>query len=320
MSTRLVEIPAERFAREVLPLSAKLWAGRRDLETYQRQTTEIARSPYGRESYATFGFEHDGTRVASCKRYLRTIRFGSKQLRAAGIGAVFTPEAFRGRGYASAMLASLLDERRAAGDDIAYLFSDIRPQFYAELGFHELDSRAISLRSDALPTTRVTVDRLETRDWPAVARAFAARDGERPWAFERNARVWNWIRLRMKHGSEHTAGSETNLVIRRGRTLAGYILGVRAPEHDAYIVDEFGWNERDEDVVAPLLRAAAGDLRRIVGWLPPDRARALLPRGAVRKRKDAIFMAAPLSKLGETWLDAARTPDPADGVWATDHV
>jgi predicted N-acetyltransferase YhbS len=320
MSTRLIEIPADRFAREVLPISAKLWAGRRDLATYQRQTTEIARSPYGRTSYATFGFEDDGTRVASCKRYLRTIRFGNKQVRASGIGAVFTPEEYRGRGYASSMLATLLDERRAAGDDITYLFSDIRPQFYAAIGFVELASRAISLRADTLPTTRVAVERLETKDWPAIQRAFAARDAERPWAFERNAQVWNWLRLRNAHGSEHTEGSETNLVIRRGRTLAGYILGVRAPEHDAYIVDEFGWNERDEDVVAPLLRAAAGDLRRIVVWLPPDRARELLPRGAVRKRRDAIFMAAPLSKLGQNWLEAARAPDSADGVWATDHV
>ncbi len=320
MTPRLVQIPADRYAREVLPLSAKLWAGRRDFETYARQTTEIARSVYGRTSFATFGFEDGGTRVASFKRYLRTIRFGDGTLRAVGIGAVFTPEGFRGRGYASAMLASMLDERRAAGDDVAYLFSDIRPQFYAEIGFTELPSRAISLRADTLPTTRVTVERLETRDWPAVQRAFAARDADRDWAFERNAAIWNWIRLRIKHGSEHATGSETNLVIRRGRTLAGYILGVRAPEHDAYIVDEFGWNERDEDVVAPLLRAAAGDLRRIVGWLPPDRARALLPRGAVRRRKDAIFMAAPLTKLGAAWLEVARAPDPADGVWASDHI
>ncbi|HEY8321084.1 MAG TPA: GNAT family N-acetyltransferase [Candidatus Baltobacteraceae bacterium] len=320
MSTRLIEIPADAFAREVLPLSAKLWAGRRDLATYQRQTTEVARSPYGRANYATFGFEVDGMRVASCKRYLRTIRFGTKQLRAAGIGAVFTPEDYRGCGYASAMLATLLDERRAAGDDVAYLFSDIRPQFYGAIGFVELPSRAISLRADALPTTRVAVERLEAKDWPAVQRTFAAREAERPWGFERNAQVWNWVRLRIKHGSEHTAGSETNLVIRRGRTLAGYVIGVRAPEHDAYIVDEFGWGDRDEDVVAPLLRAAAGDLRRIVGWLPPDRARELLPRGAVRKRKDAIFMAAPLTKAGKAWLDAAHASSSADGVWATDHV
>lgn len=320
MSTRLIEIPAETFAREVLPVSAKLWAGRRDLATYQRQTTEIARSPYGRENYATFGFEVDGTRVASCKRYLRTIRHGAATLRAFGIGAVFTPEEYRGCGYASAMLATLLDERRAAGDDVAYLFSDIRPQFYAAIGFVELPSRAISLRADALPTTRVAVERLEAKDWPAVQRTFASREAERPWAFERNAQVWNWVRLRIKHGSEHTKGSETNLVIRRGRTLAGYVVGVRAPEHDAYIVDEFGWGDRDEDVVAPLLRAAAGDLRRIVGWLPPDRARELLPRGAVRKRKDAIFMAAPLTAAGNAWLDAARAPAAADGVWATDHV
>ncbi len=105
------------------------------------------------------------------------------------------------------------------------------------------------------------------------------------------------------------------MVLRRGRTLAAYVLGVRIIERDAYVVDELGWN--DEDAVAPLLRAAAGDLRRIVGWVPPGRARKLLPNAATKARKDAIFMAAPLTRLGSIWLETAKSND---GIWATDHV
>jgi len=318
MTPRLATLAIDVYVRDVLPLTAELWAGRRDFATYVRHMREIARSPFGKAAYAMIGFYDGDALVASHKRYARTIRSGARKLRATAIGAVYTPPQFRGRGYASAMLAATLDERRAAGDDVVYLFSDIRPQFYAELGFVELPSRAISVRADMLPRTRVAVERLEKRDWTAVARAFASHEEAREWAFDRGALQWNWVRTIVAHGTEHAAGSETNLVMRRGRTLAAYVLGVRDPEHDAFIVDEFGWN--DEDAVAPLLRAAAGDLRRITGWLPPGRARDLLPRGAVRKRKDAIFMAAPLTRAGTAWLERAKTPGTADGLWATDHV
>jgi GNAT superfamily N-acetyltransferase len=317
----LREISAELHAEQVLPISAPMWAGRRDEATYVRQTLEIARSAYGKKFYRLFGFYDGDTLGASFKRYHRTIRVGNATLRAYGIGAVFTAPDYRGRGYASAMLAMALDRWRSEGYDVGFLYSDIRPQFYGALGFELLPSRLITLRADALPGTRVSIDRLNPRDWPAVARCFAARDNERPWAFERNASTWNWLRLRGEHGSEHTAGDEANMVVRRGRELAAYVLGVRSPKHDAYILDEFGYAKPDDaTLVAPLLRGAAGDLRRITGWLPPDGARELLPRGAVRKRKDAMLMAAPLTSRGRRWIKLAAEESTADPVWSTDHV
>ena len=86
------------------------------------------------------------------------------------------------------------------------------------------------------------------------------------------------------------------LGVRRGRALAAYVIGRRIPAADAFAVDEFAF-ARDEDaaLIAPLLRAGAGDLRTVRGWLPPAVARDALPRGAVRARKDAIAMVLPLS-------------------------
>lgn len=321
MSARLIELLPESYATRVLPVSASLWAGRRDEETYIRQTVEIAQSPYGKRSYRTFGFYVADALVASFKRYQRTIRMNGKRLRAVGIGAVFTPEEFRGRGYASAMLATLCDERRSAGDDLVYLFSDIKPAFYGALGFIELPSRIISLRADALSKDRIAVDTLQTRDWPAVQRCFAVLDGTRPWGFERDATVWNWVRLRISHGSEHPVGSPCNLVARRGRTIVAYTIGVRAPEHDAYIVDEYGFSDAQSASMIPaLLRSAAGDLRRVVGWLPPDGARSYLPRGSVSPRRDAIFMAIGLTPNGRRLIELAADRTQGDGVWSTDHV
>lgn len=268
---RLAEIPAEAYARDILPQTAELWAGRRNFETYVAHTLELARCGYGRRHYRTFGL-YDGVElVASFKRYERSIHFGPTRLRAIGLGAVFTPKDRRGRGYASAMIAMTLDAARDAGVDAVYLFSDIRPQFYEELGFVALPSRAISLRADSLSNERVTVTRLEDGDWSAVARCFELSERARRWGFTRTPLVWEWIRLRLRLGVERSSGHAANLVVRRGRGIAAYVLGIRAPEHDAYVLDEFGFADAQASrLVAPLLRSAAGDLQRIVGWLPPD--------------------------------------------------
>jgi predicted N-acetyltransferase YhbS len=317
---RLREIAPEAYAREVLPLTASLWAGRRTFEEYVAQTLEIARGTYGRRYLRTIGLYDGRTCVASFKRYERRLRNGSRPLRAVGFGAVFTPDEHRGRGYASVMLAMALDQARKDGYDLAYLFSDIRPQFYAAVGFETIPSRHFSLRADVLPAERLELGPLGEDDWMRVRRVFEAGEGQRNAAFLRTLATWSWIRTRARHGSEHPAGQETNFVVRRRRGIAAYVFGVRVPERDAYVLDEFGFADDSGAARVPsLLRAAAGDLRRITGWLPPDGARALLPKLAVRPRDRSILMIASLGAEGER-LRRAISNASGDFCWATDHI
>ena len=313
-------ISPQAYARDVLPLTASLWAGHRDFEQYAAQTLEIANSKYGKQFYQTAGL-FEGTRLlASCKRYERTLHLAADPLKAIGIGAVFTPEAQRGSGYATAMLAMLMDEARASGHDVAYLFSDIHPAFYAQLGFKECPSRAISVRADSLAASRVSVAAVETADWTGIRRCFDIAEKFRNWGFLRSPLVWDWIRMRLRQGSEHGRGQLTNLVVRKGKYVIAYVIGERDVAHDAFVVDEFGFADLEGRGRMPaLLRSAAADLRRIVGWLPPQGARDVLPRGSVRKRKDAILMMAPLSPLGKKLVDHASV-SAADGVWSSDHI
>ncbi|HTX57875.1 MAG TPA: GNAT family N-acetyltransferase [Candidatus Acidoferrales bacterium] len=320
VNVTLRSIDAATYAAEVLPLTAELWAGERSLHGYVEQTAQIARCGYGRRHYRTVGLYDGASLVASFKRYERTLRAGSQRLRATGIGAVFTPREFRGRGYASAMLAMELDRSLADGVDLAFLFSDIEPRFYTSLGFVTMPSRSMSLRADNLPATRIEVAGLDGRDWIGVQRCFELGERHRPWAFVRTPLVWEWLRLRMRQASEHRAGIETNLVVRRRRAIAAYVLGARAPHEDAYVLDEFGFADGEAAAVIPaLLRSAAGDLRRITGWLPVESAREALPRASVRKRTKALFMVAPLSAAAKRWVKEAAAAN-TDGVWSTDHI
>jgi GNAT superfamily N-acetyltransferase len=321
MSESLTAIAPEAYAQRILPLTAPLWANGRTFDAYVSQTLELARGEYGKKHYQTLGLQVGKNIVASFKRYERLAWLRANRLAGIGIGAVFTPPEYRGRGYASSMLAMALDNARTQRFDFAYLFSDIHPQFYKTLGFVELPSRLISFRADSLSQKRLDVATLSPKDWPAVRRCFDATQARRDWGFERGPAFWKWLQTRIGHGSEHVRGRAARLVVRRGRTIAAYVLGQREPVHDAYVLDEFGFaSEKDRELVAPLLRAAAGDLRRITGWLPPDSVRNLLPRGSVRKRKDAILMIAPLSSRGKSFLERAKATGAADGVWSTDHI
>lgn len=318
---RLKEIAPETYAREVLPATFPLWAGRRSLDVYVSQTLEIARSTYGRRHYRTIGLYDGTTLLASFKRYERKLHNDARDVPAIGIGAVYTPPALRGRGYASVMLATELDRARSAGCDVAYLFSDIRPEFYTALGFRAFPSRDFVLRADALPSRRIAPAPLQHGDWEGVRRCFEAAEGSRSAGFSRDPGAWSWIRMRIAHGSELAVGHIHNLVVRRGRTIRAYVLGTRAPERDAYILDEYGFTDADAAATIPaLLRAAAGDLRRVTGWVPPDTLRALIPRGTARKRERSIFMMAALRPAGRQLLETVAARERGNFCWATEHI
>ncbi len=55
-------------------------------------------------------------------------------------GAVFTPAAERGQGYASQLLRSVMQSYEAQGIYDFLLYSDIEPQFYEKLGFESVPS------------------------------------------------------------------------------------------------------------------------------------------------------------------------------------
>jgi predicted N-acetyltransferase YhbS len=212
---RIVQLSTADYVRDVLPHSADIWAGERSFADYAAEFGAVSASGFGRRRFRTLGLSLDGELVTSCKRYQRELRCGERTFRAAGIGAVFTPEAARGRGYATAFLGALLDAERANGTDLVYLFSDIHPAFYERLGFVPLPSRAIVLRADTLPHERIATRTLGDDDWPAIERCFAALDATRAFALTRPPLVWEWLRLRAR--SSESSGV---LVRHRARTPA----------------------------------------------------------------------------------------------------
>lgn len=319
----LEPIGQDEYVREVLPHSFGLWNNGRAFERYASDFRAVASSTYAKRRAFTLGLRDGGTLVASCKTYDRELRWETTSLRATGIGAVFTPQRLRGRGYATVMLGALLDAERNAGRDIAFLYSDIHPAYYARLGFIELPSRLFSVRSAALDGRAIGAREIDEADWRGIRRCFEAVDRARPWSLRRTPLVWNWMREHWSAPSREGT-QPVHLVVRRARHIVAYAIGRRVLRDDTLVVDDFAFDgEEGRALVPALLRTAAGDLRRVGGWLPPSVARDALPRGSVRARKDALLMVAPLSQLGRAWWAQTREAtcaDKADATFSADHV
>lgn len=323
LSVRLEPIAPDDYIRDVLPETFALWGAKRSFERYVEDFASLARSRYAKRRSFTLGLRDGGTLVCSCKNYDRELRWQSTSLQTTGIGAVFTPSRARGRGYATVMLGALLDSERAAGRDVAFLYSDIHPVFYERLGFIALPSRVITLRAQSLDGSYAGAAPLERGDWPALRRCFEALDRARTWSLRRTPLVWDWMRSRWD--APALEGTQpVQLIVARGRSALAYVLGRRILRSDTFVVDDYAFDgEPGAAVVPALLRAGAGDLRRVGGWLPPSVAREALPRGSVRSRKDAIFMVALLSPLGRAWWAACKDETlaaRADATWNADHI
>ena len=130
---RLDEIAPDAYVKEVLPQTAHLWAGRRDFDTYVLQTLEIAQGPYGRRHFRTFGLYDGDEMLATFKRYERTLHLnGNSRARRGYRRGVHARAASRPRVRERHARDAARPLARATASISPILFSDIRPQFYAD--------------------------------------------------------------------------------------------------------------------------------------------------------------------------------------------
>jgi len=90
-------------------------------------------------------------------------------LDAVGIGAVFTPEPERRKGYAPIIIERLIDDAKVHGAEIAVLFTEIGTEYYERLGFEAVPLHQVLLEVAEKPgAPMVLVRAAEDRDVPAV--------------------------------------------------------------------------------------------------------------------------------------------------------
>lgn len=166
--------------RQILDETHEIWADGLNRSAYGRYNLTQLRTPWGACNLHRLALLDDQGRVlSSAKRYDLRARLDGREIDMVGIGAVFTPPAMRGRGHAREIVERIMTAAARDGAELALLFSEIDPAYYAAMGFVPIPRRELVIRTkDMRGTPMVLVRAGEERDIPGVA-ALAAALSER---------------------------------------------------------------------------------------------------------------------------------------------
>ena len=265
-------------------------------ETYEIWHQDLSRAAYGRWYAAQIATAWGGGHLhllalvdrdevlASAKLYLFDATLDARPIRVAGIGAVFTPPARRGRGAARALMDHVLERAAADGADLALLFSEIGPGYYARLGFLAIattDRRLRVAESDRRGAPAIMVRGGDDRDLADIAAMGRTRAA--PYRFhldrDRDLIHFSIARNRLLAGLGSPGARQLQFFIaEEGAAAAAYIV-ISVRGHDAgaagavWTIEEAG--DRDPSgarvgaiVQALIAREPADERPSISAWLP----------------------------------------------------
>jgi predicted N-acetyltransferase YhbS len=135
----------------ILDDTYEIWHDGLTRHAYGRFYTAQIATAWGRTHLRRLALVNGDEILASAKVYTLDATLDGRPITVAGIGAVFTTPAARGRGAARELIDRLLEKAAADGADLALLFSEIGPDYYARLGFEPIATLDRQLRVTESP-------------------------------------------------------------------------------------------------------------------------------------------------------------------------
>lgn len=163
------------------------WPHHSDLETHIKMRLASVQHQYA----SWYLLRDEGQIVASLGWYPYEFKVASKIVLGAGIGAVHTPTAFRGRGYARALLEEVQNIMRSQGVAVCHLYSDIDPNYYKRLGYQLCPTVHIkhhSRQASTLPLQLSPWTQPKWQDRQELIEKFAPA-----YRIHRNEKHWHWL-------------------------------------------------------------------------------------------------------------------------------
>jgi len=142
----LVRADAGPVLDAIIDASFDLWHDGLSRQAYGRYYQAQQKTPWARDRLRRVALVDGSTVLASAKIYCIDATLDGAAIRVAGLGAVFTQPAARRRGAARELIERILDSEAASGADLALLFSEIGPDYYARLGFEAVERTRSELR------------------------------------------------------------------------------------------------------------------------------------------------------------------------------
>ncbi len=254
-----------------------LWKDGLDRRAYGRYWAAQVKTAWGRTNLDRVGLIDGGAVLCSAKRYRLDGRLDGCAVRILGIGAVFTPPAARGRGFARRLIDLIVSDATDNGYDIAMLFSEIGPAYYERAGFTTVPTRGseVVVSPGRGGTPMLPVRSLDDRDLPLVAEMHAVRAApfrlhlDRPTAF-----VQYGLTKKRLHAGLARAGLrdvQAFAAEEGGRAVAFVVIAASA---SGWVIEECGDRDpagaRVGAILQGLLARTPSEARpRITAWLPP---------------------------------------------------
>lgn len=268
--------------QQILESSHALWGEGLSLRAYEHYNLAQLKTPWATGRLERVALVDGGRVLSSAKRYVLDARIDQDPISLVGVGAVFTPPETRGQGFARVLLERILEDARDAGTAAALLFSEIGPEYYANLGFEVIPRESAQIRVQRREGAPGVVVRAgDARDLPhleGISEAFAARYR---FALRRTS---SWIeygltKKRLLAGfSPSGHRSVLFLVVEEGGQAVAYVAVVQTPR--GWALEECGDRDPAGPRVGALLQvllarepASAHPVLRAWlpnGWLPPQ--------------------------------------------------
>jgi len=260
--------------------SYALWGAGLSFEDYRSFWADLSTTGWAHDnlSYLVW-LDDDGSILSSLKLYQPRVRLYDRQGTVAGIGAVFTPRALRGRGHASALIREVLVEARQRGDIAALLFSDVGTALYRALGFLELAAEEAwgeIRRKLPDPPPDWSLTPMTPAHLDDIIRTHDRCSRERPLAILRDRAYWEYLIERSRSFFSRLDGTDLSsrfqVALRDGK-FAGYLATVDGG--DVWIVREIEVVDDDPQSFATVLAMGANQARsrgrrRWYSWLPRE--------------------------------------------------
>jgi predicted N-acetyltransferase YhbS len=262
---------------DILDATHEIWNENLDRSAYGRYFDAQLATSWGRSRLTRTALVDGGQVLASAKEYRLDASLDGRPVRVLGVGAVFTQPAHRGRGHARALLERLLERAQADGFDLALLFSEIDPGYYARLGFVPLETREVHLRvrEDARRGAPATLVRAgEDRDLADIAAMDAIR--AEPFRFhltrDRDWIQYSIVKRRLLAGLGSTGLREVHFfIMEEGASAVAYVAALA--RGNEWVIDQAGDRDPSGARVGAILqtliaREPAEKRPSIKAWLP----------------------------------------------------
>lgn len=303
--------------KHVLDGSYPLWGDGLTRQAYEKYNLAQQATRWGRQHLDRVALVDGGRLLSSAKRYSIGLTLDGRRCHGLGIAAVFTPPERRGQGFARQLLDRILDGATRDGYDVALLFSEIAPEYYARHGFIMVPQDTLQLEVERKPgAPGIVVRGGDARDLAPVARMHQELASRYRLSVDRTT---EWIeyaiakkRLLAGLAEPGTCGVLFYVVEEGGRAVAYVVV---TTDEAGWTLEECGDRDPSGARVGALLqtliaREPAVNTPPIYGWMPvgwrPPQL-SIVSRAAATQ----VLMLRPLSEAAR----AARPLAPSDVLY-----